>query len=93
VANNEETQPGGDAEKARLVGYGSVSIQDQDLGAQRQELLAAGCTLLFEENASGGDRDRAELSGALKAIRPGDTLVVTKIDRLARSVTAAARRI
>jgi DNA invertase Pin-like site-specific DNA recombinase len=86
VANHQETQPGGDSEKARLVGYGRVSTQDQDLGAQRKELLAAGCTLLFEEKASGGDRDRAELTRAIEAIRPGDTLVVTKIDRLARSV-------
>lgn len=69
-----------------LIGYGRVSTLDQDTRSQYEQLTAAGCTLIFEETASGGDRQRPELAEALARVRRGDTLVVTRIDRLARSL-------
>src|ERR1700692_1951388 len=68
------------------LGYCRVSTEDQNLGAQRQALTAAGCTTIYEEKASGGSRLRPQLAHALYNIKAGDTLVVTKIDRLARSL-------
>jgi DNA invertase Pin-like site-specific DNA recombinase len=70
----------------RLLGYARVSTADQDLAAQRQALLAAGCTEIREEKASGANRARPELARLLAAIGPADTLVVVRIDRLARSL-------
>lgn len=69
-----------------LVGYARVSTQDQDATMQRVALLNAGCDRVFEETASGAQRDRPELAAALGYMREGDTLVVWKLDRLARSV-------
>lgn len=69
-----------------LIGYARVSTEDQNLAGQRETLIAAGCSVLFEEKASGGSRARPQLAQALYNIKPGDTLVVTKIDRLARSL-------
>jgi len=70
-----------------LIGYARVSTVDQNLGGQIEALQAAGCSRIYEEKASGGYRGRPRLSEALMAIQPGDTLVVVKIDRLARSLT------
>lgn len=68
-------------------GYARVSTIDQDLTIQRAALKAAGCTVVREEKASGTKRaGRAELVTLLAFLRPGDTLVVTRIDRLARSM-------
>ena len=68
-------------------GYALVSTIDQDLTIQRAVLKAAGCTVVCEEKASGTKRaGRAELGTLLAFLRPGDTLVVTRIDRLARSM-------
>jgi len=68
-------------------GYARVSTVDQDLGIQRAALTAAGCEIVREEKASGTKRARrTELQTLLDFLRPGDTLVVTRIDRLARSV-------
>ncbi len=68
-------------------GYARVSTIDQDLTIQRAALKAAGCTVVREEKASGTKRaGRAELETLLAFLRPGDTLVVTRIDRLARSM-------
>jgi len=72
---------------ARLVGYARVSTDEQGTDPQRDELLAAGCTTILEEHASGADRDRPVLAGLLRAIRAGETLVVVRLDRLARSVS------
>jgi len=69
-----------------LVGYARVSTQDQDATLQRVALQESGCEQVFEETASGAQRDRPELSAALGYMREGDTLVVWKLDRLARSV-------
>jgi DNA invertase Pin-like site-specific DNA recombinase len=70
----------------RLIGYARVSTGGQDLGAQRVALAAAGCAEIAEETASGGDRGRPVLAALLARLGPGDTLVVTRIDRLARSL-------
>lgn len=69
-----------------LVGYARVSTQLQDTELQRVALEAAGCGKLFVEKASGAQRDRPELLAALEYMREGDTLVVWKLDRLARSL-------
>lgn len=68
-------------------GYARVSTLNQDLTAQRQALRAAGCRVIRAETASGSRRDgRTELQALLDFVQPGDSLVVTRIDRLARSV-------
>ena len=69
-----------------LVGYARVSTQDQDLALQLDALKAAGCERVFTEKASGAQRERPQLQAALGYMRPGDTLVVWKLDRLARSL-------
>ena len=69
-----------------LVGYARVSTQEQDTSLQLDALCAAGCEKLFEEKASGAQRDRPQLKAALDYMREGDTLVVWKLDRLARSM-------
>ena len=69
-----------------LVGYARVSTRDQNPSLQIDALQTAGCDRVFMEKASGVSRDRPELKAALDYIRPGDTLVVWKLDRLARSV-------
>jgi DNA invertase Pin-like site-specific DNA recombinase len=69
-----------------LVGYARVSTQEQDLSLQLDALRSAGCSKLFEEKASGAQRERPALQAALAYMRTGDTLVVWKLDRLARSL-------
>jgi len=68
-------------------GYARVSTTDQDLTVQREALKAAGCEIIREEKVSGTSRQgRDELETLLQFLRPGDTLVVTRLDRLARSM-------
>lgn len=69
-----------------LVGYARVSTQDQNPALQLDALKAAGCERVFTEKASGAQRDRPELAAALSYMREGDSLVVWKLDRLARSL-------
>ena len=69
-----------------LVGYARVSTQDQKPELQLDALGALGCEKIFEEKASGAQRDRPQLAAAVAYIRKGDTLVVWKLDRLARSI-------
>jgi DNA invertase Pin-like site-specific DNA recombinase len=57
----------------------------QDLGSQETELLAVGCARVFKEKVSGAKTDRAELTKLIRRLEPGDVLVVTRLDRLARS--------
>jgi DNA invertase Pin-like site-specific DNA recombinase len=66
-------------------GYARVSTRDQDLAAQDAELMAAGCAKVFKEKVSGAKTDRPELAKAIRRLEPGDILVVTRLDRLARS--------
>jgi DNA invertase Pin-like site-specific DNA recombinase len=70
-----------------VFGYARVSSTDQDLSLQRAALAAAGCTIIRAEKASGTSRNgRSELETLMEFLRPGDPLVVTRIDRLARSL-------
>jgi DNA invertase Pin-like site-specific DNA recombinase len=69
-----------------LIGYARVSTQDQNPALQLDALKEAGCEKTFTEKASGAQRDRPELKDALGFMRKGDTLVVWKLDRLARSL-------
>lgn len=69
-----------------LVGYARVSTLDQNPQLQLDALRVAGCRKLFVEKASGAKEDRPQLRAALDYMRAGDTLVVWKLDRLARSV-------
>jgi len=69
------------------IGYARVSTVDQDTAVQVAALRAAGCDVIREEKASGTTTTgRAELATVLDFLRPGDVLVVTRIDRLARSI-------
>jgi DNA invertase Pin-like site-specific DNA recombinase len=69
-----------------LVGYARVSTTDQNLDLQKDALLAAGCGRIFTDTASGAKSQRPGLADALQCCRPGDTLVVWKLDRLGRSL-------
>jgi DNA invertase Pin-like site-specific DNA recombinase len=69
-----------------LIGLARVSTNDQSLELQLDALKASGCRRVFEETASGAAKVRPRLRDALDFLRPGDTLVVWKLDRLARSV-------
>ncbi len=69
-----------------LVGYARVSTGDQHLDLQKDALVKAGCERHFADVASGGLPEREGLRGALDFVRPGDTLVVWKLDRLGRSL-------
>jgi DNA invertase Pin-like site-specific DNA recombinase len=70
-----------------LVGYARVSTEEQGTDPQLDELRAAGCDSVMEEHASGADRGRPVLARLLHDIRRGETLVVVRLDRLARSVS------
>ena len=67
------------------VGYARVSTGEQDLSGQLEALKAAGCQRVYSEKKSGGDDNRAALQRMLKELQPGDVVVVTRLDRLARS--------
>jgi DNA invertase Pin-like site-specific DNA recombinase len=70
-----------------LLGYARISTEDQTPLPQSQALKSAGCAEIFEEQASGGNRARPVLARVLERIGKGDTLVVVRIDRLARSLS------
>ncbi len=68
-------------------GYARVSTTDQDLSIQKEALLVAGCDNVRSETADGASRNgRSELNTLMEFMRDGDVLVVTRIDRLARSI-------
>ena len=69
-----------------LVGYARVSTGDQSLDLQEDALRKAGCGKLFTDVASGAKDERAGLAEALAFLRPGETLVVWKLDRMGRSL-------
>ena len=69
------------------VGYARVSSTGQDLAVQLENLEGAGCDKIFREKRSGVDAGRPELKRCLEYLREADTLLVTKIDRLARSTS------
>jgi DNA invertase Pin-like site-specific DNA recombinase len=70
---------------AAIYGYARVSTDGQSLASQDAELTAAGCVKVFAEKVSGAKTDRVELARVLKRIEAGDLLIVTRLDRLARS--------
>jgi DNA invertase Pin-like site-specific DNA recombinase len=72
--------------KMEQIGYARVSTDGQSVAAQLEQLQAAGCAKVFAENISGVVTDRKELAKAIKTLQAGDVLVVTKLDRLARSL-------
>lgn len=66
-------------------GYARVSTDGQSVAAQIAELKASGCERILSETASGAKTDRTKLKKAIASLEPGDVLVVTRLDRLARS--------
>ena len=68
-----------------LIGYARVSTEDQDLSLQREALKGAGCQRIYEEKSSGANRSRPELRRMLDQLRAGDVVIVSRLDRLARS--------
>jgi len=68
-----------------IYGYARVSTNCQDLAAQEAELMAAGAAKVYQEKASGAKTNRAQLGKVIRRLEPGDVLVVTRLDRLARS--------
>src|SRR5947209_17923069 len=79
-------RPVADCEASGLIGYARVSTGGQAGQRQVDELRKAGCAEVLEETASGADRSRPVLAALLRRIRRGETLVVVKLDRLARSL-------
>ncbi|ALX10288.1 DNA invertase [Burkholderia cepacia JBK9] len=69
-----------------IIGYARVSTVEQTLDLQRDALLAAGATNIYEDKASGKTADRPELVHCLRALREGDTLVAWRLDRLGRNL-------
>ena len=69
-----------------LIGYARVSTPDQSLDLQKDALAKAGCRETFEDVASGAKSSRCGLDQALKYLRPCDTLIVWRLDRLGRSL-------
>src|SRR3954447_2039833 len=76
-----------------LVGYARVSTTDQTLALQHDALTKAGCTKIYTDTASGAQTERKGLQEAISYVRPGDTLVVWKLDRLGRSLKDLITRI
>jgi DNA invertase Pin-like site-specific DNA recombinase len=68
-----------------IYGYARVSTDGQSLEAQQAALKVAGCERVYSEKESGAKLDRRALAAALRQLGPGDTLLVTRLDRLARS--------
>ena len=68
-----------------IYGYARVSTDGQTLASQDAQLHAAGCAKVYSEKVSGAKTDRPELAKVIKRLKPGDVLMVTRLDRLARS--------
>jgi DNA invertase Pin-like site-specific DNA recombinase len=87
---NEEKTSGKPTKKLQnkglKIGYARCSTEDQHLNLQLDALYAAGCIKIYMEKVSGKELERSELTNCLKALRPGNTLVVWKLDRLGRSL-------
>lgn len=73
--------------QGRLIGYARVSTEEQATEAQEIELRSAGCNVIVQEHGSGASRARPALARLMRDISAGDTLVVVRLDRLARSVS------
>jgi DNA invertase Pin-like site-specific DNA recombinase len=68
-----------------IYGYARVSTNSQSLASQRSALEAAGAEKVFTEKVSGAQTKRRQLEACLRQLKPEDTLIVTRLDRLARS--------
>ena len=68
------------------IGYARVSTPDQKMDLQIDELKKFGCTKIFSEVVTGAKTDRAELKKMLEQVRPGDVIVIWKLDRLGRAI-------
>ena len=86
LARARSSDAGDITAKPMLLGYARVSTVDQNLALQRDALAEAGCGKIFTEQMSGAVTDRPALRDALEFARSGDTLIVWKLDRLARSM-------
>jgi DNA invertase Pin-like site-specific DNA recombinase len=82
----DELAPEPAAGTGALIGYARVSTKGQNLDAQIRALTEAGCLRVFADKLSGKNAARPELAACLDYLRPGDTLVVTRLDRLSRSL-------
>lgn len=69
----------------KIIGYARVSTEGQELTAQLEQLNVAGVDKVFQEKVSGVKQDRPQLAAMLEHLREGDTVVVCKLDRIARS--------
>lgn len=76
-----------------MVGYARVSTDEQILDVQMNALNSAGCHSIYQEKVSGAGKKRPQLDLAIKELQPGDTLVVWRLDRLARSMDEFHRRL
>ncbi|TCV92120.1 DNA invertase Pin-like site-specific DNA recombinase [Luteibacter rhizovicinus] len=77
---------------SEVVGYGRVSSQGQSLAVQDEKLTAFGCTRIYSEKKSGRQQDnRPQFQACLEFLREGDMLVITRLDRMARSVLDLAK--
>jgi Enterobacteriaceae phage serine recombinase len=77
-----------------LIGYARVSTHEQDTALQIDALTRAGCSHIFRDDGVSGTKEwRPALADALKTLRPGDTLVVWRLDRLGRSLSHLIRLI
>jgi len=92
VARARSSDAGEITSKPMLIGYARVSTVDQNLALQRDALTQAGCQRIFTEQMSGAVTDRPALHDALECARSGDTLIVWKLDRLARSMKQLIRK-
>ena len=70
----------------RKLGYGRVSTETQSEAQQHEALVAAGCSQVFTETISSGKADRPQLAAVMAELQAGDTLVICKLDRMARSL-------
>lgn len=76
-----------------LIGYARVSTAEQSLDMQIEALEKVGCLNIYQEKRSGGGTARPELDLAIMDLRPGDTLIVWRLDRLARSMVELHKRL
>ena len=86
VTRARSSDAGDITSKPMLIGYARVSTVDQNLALQRDALTEAGCQKIYTEQMSGAVTERPALHDALEFARSGDTLIVWKLDRLARSI-------